>query len=165
MNTPQKHTPEKRRELIDAIRALPEQLEATIAGWSDEQLDFKPAPREWSARQIVHHLADSHMNAFIRTKLALTEDQPTIKPYDQEKVAELADSTGLPLDVSLAILRGLHVRWTYLLDQLTDEQFSYLYYHPEYQRTYSIDDLLTTYAEHGQIHINQINANRKAAGW
>lgn len=159
------HTPEKRRELIDTIRALPTDLEAVLAGWTDEQMDYAPAPSEWNARQIVHHLADSHATAFFRTKLALTEDNPTIVAYNQEAYAELPDSKELPLELSLSILRGLHARWVYVLDRVADDQFSRTYYHPEYKRAYSIDDILTTYADHGLIHIAQIKGNKAAGGF
>lgn len=159
------HMPEKRRELIDAIRALPAQLEAILTGWTDEQLDYRPAPTEWNARQIVHHLVDSHATAIFRTKKALTEDKPQIVAYDQAAFAELPDSLDLPITISMDILRGLHARWVYVFDHLKDEQFSALYFHPEYQRTYTIDDILTTYAEHGIIHIAQIEGNRASGGW
>ncbi len=159
------HTPEERQALIAIIRALPDALTATVAGWTDEQLDTIPAPMEWSARQIVHHVADSHMNAFIRTKLALTETHPTIAPYDQDAWAALPDTLALPIDLSLSILQNLHVRFTHLLASLTDEQFSNSYYHPGYERTFTLDDLLDVYSEHGQIHIDQILNNRAVAGW
>lgn len=155
--------PTERPALIEKIRCLPEQVEAAVANLSDAQLDFQPAPREWSVRQIVHHLADSHMNAFIRLKLALTEDHPTIKPYNQEAFAELPDGKSAPLEISLAILRGLHARWVIVLESLTEEQWALGFSHPEYGE-FTLDSQLVTYAEHGEIHLNQIAEAKRAQG-
>lgn len=151
------HTPADRPVLIDAIRVLPSQLEQAVAGLSDEQLDFRPAPGEWSVRQIVHHVADSHMNSFIRCKWLLTEDNPTIKPYDQDVCAELADYQP-PVDLSLMLLKGLHARWVALFASLTPEQWSRRGQHPE-SGEITLDSLLDYYAWHGQNHIEQIERN------
>lgn len=146
----------ERSAMIAKIRSLPQQLEETLRGLSDKQLDARP-PGEWSPRQNVHHLADSHMNAFIRLKLALLEDQPTIKPYNQEDWAETPDGRDLPVEHSLSLLRGLHARWAALLESLSDADFARQWYHPEQGRFLTIDDLLVTYSNHGEGHIKQIN--------
>jgi hypothetical protein len=157
-------TPAERAAKIETIRCLPEQLEAAVSGLTDAQLDFRPSPREWSVRQVVHHLVDSHSNAFTRLKLALTEDRPTIKPYDQEAFAELPDSLQAPLEMSLAILRGLHARWVFLWNRLTDEQWARGYLHPEYGEYVTIDGILDTYANHCTVHLNQIAEVKQAQG-
>ncbi|MDZ4767969.1 MAG: DinB family protein [Chloroflexota bacterium] len=158
-------TPETRRVQIEALRDLPDLLEAAIDGWTNDQLDYQPAADAWSARQIVHHLADSHSQAFFRIKLTLTEDIPRVKPYDQDAFANIADSRDLPLAPSLAILRGLHQRLVYVLERMSDADFERAYFHPEQERNVSLSDALTSYAEHGGAHIRQIAANRTAAGW
>ncbi len=157
-------TPEVRAARIAALRALPDQLEAAIAGWTDAQLDFSPAPGEWSARQIVHHLADSHAASLFRVKLALVQDTPTITPYDQEQFALLPDSR-LPLEPSLLMLRGLHTHFVALFESLSEADFARAFFHPEQERNVSVDDALAYYADHGTLHIAQIMANRSAGGW
>jgi DinB superfamily len=158
-------TVEERAALIAQLRALPAQLEATVQGWTEEQLDYRPAPSEWSARQIVHHLADSHMNGFNRIKLALTEDVPTIKPYQQERFAELVDSTTLPLEVSFSILRGVHVRWALIWESMSEAQYARSLFDPKHNSHTTLIEQLAKYSNHGPNHINQINANRIAGGW
>jgi hypothetical protein len=159
------HTPAERLPLIESLRRLPEQLAASVTGWADAQLDTRPAPAEWCARQIVHHVADSHMNGFTRVKVALTEDKPTIKPYDQVGLAELPDSTQLPLEVSLMILRGIHARWVYLLEHLTEAQFQRSFYHPGSQEWMTIDEHLALYSRHGQEHLEQIARIPQQVSW
>ncbi len=150
-------TPAERTERIERIRALPAQLEALIAGKTDQQLDA-PTSDVWTARQHVHHIADSHMNAFIRTKLALTESEPTIKPYHQDEWVTLADATQVPASVSLGLLKMLHERWVTLYESLTDDQWTRSVFHPEQQRLITLDDMLITYSNHGEGHLTQIKA-------
>jgi hypothetical protein len=157
------HTPEQRVALIAKIHWLPDLLEEATHGLTTTQLDFRPSPQEWSVRQIVHHVADSHMNSFVRLKLALTEDRPTIRPYDQEAFAELPDTAAAPLHLSIQLLRGLHARWTYLFEQLTEEQWARPAIHPE-SGDFSPDTLLATYADHGEVHLRQIAAVKRAQG-
>ncbi|MCL4247317.1 MAG: putative metal-dependent hydrolase [Anaerolineae bacterium] len=159
------HTPEQRTALIANIRALPEQLAAAIEGWSDSQLDFRPASDEWCARQIVHHVADSHMNSFIRMKLALTEDTPTIRPYDQVAWAEMVDTTQPPVEYSLNLLRGLHRRWVALWESLSEADYQRRYFHPENKAYTTLDEHLATYSQHGLDHIEQIARIARAQGW
>jgi len=159
------HTPEQRTVLIEDIRSLPDALAAVVSGWSDAQLDFRPAQSEWCARQIVHHVADSHMHSFIRMKLALSEDNPTIKPYDQEVWAEMVDTTQPPIDDSINLLRGLHARWVVLWESLSEADYRRTYYHPETQAQTSLDDHLAIYSKHCRDHIEQITRIARAQGW
>lgn len=155
-------TPEQRREMIDMIRKLPAQLEAAVKDLSDYQLKTRFVPGEWSVIQNVHHLADSHMNAFIRTKLMLLEDHPTIKPYKQDDWAETPDSTETPLEASLALLRGLHQRWADLFDSLKEEDWARSGVHPE-SGEMTVERILQIYSRHGVGHIEQIQKTLAAA--
>jgi hypothetical protein len=155
-------TPEQRREMIEAIRRFPAELEAAVGGLSEAQFRTRFIPYEWTVLQNIHHLADSHMNAFIRTKLLLTEDRPTLKPYNQETWAETLDALELPPEASLAILRGLHRRWSDLLDSLDDSDWARVGLHPEAGEM-SVEDILQTYSRHGAGHIEQIQKTLAAA--
>ena len=155
-------TPAERHDRIEKIRQFPTQLEALIAHLTDQELDAH-LPDEWSTRQNVHHVADSHMNAFIRFKLALTEKTPIIKPYAEAEWAKLPDTLNMPIGPSLEILHGLHQRWVTLLDSLTDEQWARPLYHPEQGSVLSVDDLLITYSDHGEAHIEQLTRALTAA--
>jgi len=153
----------ERQAMIKTIQELPATLETTINGLSDAQLDA-PYEDEWTIRQVVHHLADSHMNSFIRLKLILTEDQPQLKPYDQEAWATLTDTAGMPLEASVSILRGLHQRWVALFESLSEEDWQRTGYHPEIGDL-SADDLLQIYDRHCREHIEQIKRLLAAKGW
>ena len=142
-------------ERITRIERFPDELDAAVTALTDAQLSFRPAPREWSVRQIVHHLADSHANAFIRLKLALTEDNPTIRPYDQAAFAELPDTLEAPLSLSLPFIRALHARWGYLWRSLDEAAWARTFQHPEYG-PFTLTRLLDTYVEHCDIHLDQI---------
>ena len=155
-------TPEQRAAMIDAIRQFPTQLEACVQPLNEHELTTRFIPGEWSVIQNVHHLADSHMNAFIRTKLLLLEDRPTLKPYHQDDWAETPDATTTTLAASLAILRGLHARWADLLASLKDEDWGRVGLHPEVGEV-SVESILQTYARHGVGHIEQINKTLAAA--
>ncbi|MEW6509593.1 MAG: YfiT family bacillithiol transferase [Bacteroidota bacterium] len=149
---------------IEQIRALPALLEQAVKGLSDEQLDTPYRDGGWTARQVVHHVADSHMNAMVRMKLILTEDHPTVKPYNQDAWAALVDSTALPVDVSLQIIRGLHSRWTKLLESVGDGDWQKSAHHPE-SGTLTLDRILDIYSAHGEKHVGQILGLRRARGW
>ena len=155
--------PARRAELIAEIEALPAKARAAVAGLSAAQLDTKY--KNWTVRQIVHHLADSHINAFVRFRLTLTEETPTIKPYDETKWAELADTKAADVELSLKLLEATHARWTYLLRAMTDADFGRAYYHPEYQKTFRLAEVLGLYAHHGRHHTGQIGWLRKQHGW
>jgi DinB superfamily len=157
-------TPQERRERIEQIRRFPAELEAAIQGLTEEQLTTRYDPTEWSVAQNVHHLVDSHMNAYIRTRLLLTEDHPTIKPYNQDAWAELADAKTPSLEDSLLILRSLHVRLTTLLDSLHDSDFQRPGKHPDLEGPYTIDNVLDIYSRHGTGHIEQLGRQLAAGG-
>jgi hypothetical protein len=116
-------------------------------------------------RQVVHHVPDSHMNAYIRFKLALTEDLPLIKPYDEAKCAELGDVKGAPIEPSLALLENLHKRWVLLLGTLGPAEWSRKFRHPEHEKPLSLDDTLALYAWHGKHHVAHITSLREREGW
>lgn len=156
-------TAEVRESAIAAIAELPVRLRGAVAGLADAQLDTPYRPDGWTVRQVVHHLADSHINAYIRTKLGLTEHEPTIKPYDQDSWVPLPDS-GLPVDVSLFILDGVHTRWTTLWRSLTPAQFSRVFHHPEIG-VVTLDSQLQMYAWHSRHHVAHITALRQREGW
>jgi hypothetical protein len=150
-------TPEKRRDAIAAIAALPAELKAAMA---TAQMDRPYRDGGWTARQVVHHIADSHMNAFIRFRLALTEDRPTIKPYNETEWAKLADNTLDPA-ISAQILDGLHQRWHVMLLAMSDADFSREAIHPEHgPRT--IDWFLQLYAWHGRHHLGHLKLTAAA---
>lgn len=153
----------ERRTLIAAIAALPARLEAAVRDLDDARLDTPYRVDGWTVRQVVHHLADSHMNAYIRMKLALTEDRPCFKTYEQDEWARLPDST-LPLDPSLAILRGTHERWARLLEGIGEADWTRTGVHPANGEV-SLDELLRSYAAHGARHVNQITDLREDRGW
>jgi uncharacterized damage-inducible protein DinB len=151
-------------ENIKAIRNLPAILSASVNELNDEQLDTRYRPGGWSLRQVVHHVADSHMNAYIRLKLALTEDTPVIKPYIEERWAELYDASIMPVEVSLRLLTSLHERWTGLLEQLTDRDLGRKFLHPESGEV-SLKTQLALYAWHGTHHTAHIISLRNRLGW
>lgn len=157
-------TPEERRKKIDRIRALPSGLEEAVSGLNDAQLDTPYREGGWTVRQVVHHLADSHLNAFIRMKLILTEEHPAIKPFDQNAWAALPDTTEMPVGVSLEILRGLHDRWSKLLDRVPDGAWSRSAHHPE-RGEITLESQLNVYAGHGDKHIEHIMNLRRSKGW
>lgn len=147
--------PELRRADIDQIAALPSALAAAVAGLSDAQLDQQVEADPWTIRQIVHHIADSHMNAFIRMKLLLSEEYPTLRPYDQDAWSLLPDNCSMPLAATLALLQALHERWAYMLERLDEGAWARSGFHPD-SGTVTLDSLLRSYAEHGQDHIAQL---------
>ena len=157
-------TPEGRQERISSIADFPLQLEPEVIGLSDHQLDTPYRDGGWTIRQVVHHLADSHMNAFIRMKLVLTEDHPTLKPYLQDEWARLSDAAELPIASSLAILKGLHSRWSHLLHNVMESEWQRGATHPEVGEM-TLDDLLETYARHGVTHLSELTGLKKAKGW
>lgn len=148
-------TPEQRREHINRLRRFPAELENLVKDLTEEQLITRFIPGEWAVVQIVHHLADSHMNAFIRCKLLLLEDNPTIRPYNQEAWAEAPDGFDPPIQYSLTILRGLHHRWVVLFENLQEADWARPGIHPEIGQI-TLDYQLKSYSEHCDNHIAQI---------
>jgi uncharacterized damage-inducible protein DinB len=146
----------KRDEHIDAITVLPGKLRKLMEFASEKDLNGRYRAHGWTVRQIVHHLADSHMNAFLRFKLALTEDQPAIKPYDQDAWVATPEMSRLDAEPSLRLLEGLHQRWATLLRALPEEAWKRSVFHPEHDRLMSLAELLAHYAWHGEHHLAHI---------
>ena len=157
-------TAEERRGKIAAIKDLPSLLEEALRGLRPDQMEIPYRSGGWTIRQVVHHLADSHMNAFIRMKLLLTEDHPTLKPYDQDAWANTADVSRVDPGRSTEILRALHERWGVLLENIPEDAWERTGHHPE-RGEVSMKNILAIYAEHGRKHVEQITGLRKARGW
>jgi len=157
-------TPEQRAEAIESIENAPIALRKALRGLGDEHLSTPYREGGWTVRQLVHHVADSHINAYCRLRLALTEENPTIKPYEEQLWAELSDGARAPVGLSLAILDALHARWSMLLRSMTPEQFSRPVRHPA-SGQHDVDWLVAIYAWHGTHHIAHITALRDARGW
>lgn len=153
-----------RRSRIQIIDELPDRVAAAVAGLTDAQLDTPYRPGGWTVRQTVHHLADSHSNSLTRFKLALTEDAPpTIRPYYEERWAELADSK-LPVEVSLAMIEAIHVRWSTLLRSMSDADFQKSFIHPE-TGEWPLEGALALYAWHSLHHTAHITTLRERLNW
>lgn len=150
--------------LIDEIERAPADLRAAVSGLTDAQLDTPYREGGWTVRQVVHHLPDSHMNAYVRFRLALTEPEPTIKAYDEKRWAELHDASSSDIDASLVLLDGLHQRWVSLLRRITPEQWTMAFVHPERGRV-TLERNLALYAWHGRHHAAHITRLRQRMGW
>lgn len=162
--SPASETPAVITASINDIEAMPTTLRAAVQALSDPQLDTPYRPGGWTVRQVVHHVADSHMNGMIRTKLALTESNPAIKPYDEEAWALLADAR-LPIDVSLTIVDAVHLRWVRVLRSLTPEQLQRTFVHPQRGQTMTIGYQIQDYGWHSRHHVAHIIALRQRQGW
>ena len=149
----------------EAIRRLPEELAAALEGLTPEQLDTPYRDGGWTVRQVVHHLADSHLNSHCRFRLALTEDVPEIRPYDEKLWAELDDARSGPLEPSLAILEGVHQRWATLLDGLVDADYQHRLFHPEIGEELDLAQMTVGYGWHCRHHVAHITAPRQRLGW
>jgi len=157
-------TDEQRQQFIAQIEQAPAQLRQAVAGLSKEQLDTPYRPEGWTVRQVVHHLSDSHMNSYARFRLALTEDEPTIKPYDQARWAALEDARTAPVELSLTLLESLHSRWALLLRSLQAEDFARAFRHPEIGAL-NLDKYIGVVVWHGRHHIAHITSLRERMGW
>ena len=157
-------TPERARECLTAIAETPGRLRASVAGLTDEQLDTQYRPGGWTVRQVVHHVPDSHMNSYMRFRLALTEEQPAIKGYDEAAWAKLPDAQSAPVELSLALLDSLHRRWVVLLESLSLEQWKRTFQHSELGPV-SLERNLALYAWHGRHHVAHITGLRERMGW
>ena len=162
MPTPLSLSGEERSGALAALSALPQALRASVEGLSDDQLGTPYREGGWTVRQVVHHVADSHLNAYTRTKLTLTETNPDVRPYDEALWAELPDAR-LPVGVSLDLLESLHRRWVATLEGVND--WTRPWTHPAQGRTYTLDTLLGMYAWHGRHHIAHITGLRGRQGW
>lgn len=153
-----------RRDFIDLIEQTPGRLRRAVEGLSAEQLDTPYRPGGWTVRQVVHHLPDSHLNSYVRFKLALTEEEPAIRLYFEDRWAELEDGRTGPVEVSLALLESLHQRWVILLKAMSASDYQRAFKHPELGLV-SLEKNLSLYAWHGQHHIAQINSLSERMGW
>jgi uncharacterized damage-inducible protein DinB len=154
-----------RARCIAEIGAAPGHLRAAVSDLTPQQLDTPYRPNGWTVRQVIHHVPDSHLNAYTRCKLALTEPEPTIKPYDEARWAELPDVAATPIETSLTLLECLHRRWVLLLRELRPEDYSRKFKHPELGRTITLNELLELYAWHGRHHVAHITSLRDRMGW
>lgn len=153
---PKPITDEQLEGFIKEIENFPAELKEVAAKLTEKDLDIPYRPGGWTARQVIHHIADSHMNALIRFKLALTEDMPAIKPYFEDKWAELADYKTTPVKVSLDLIEGIHIRWINLLRSMNRDDFEKIYFHPEHGTEFSLDEMAGMYAWHGKHHLEHI---------
>ena len=157
-------TPDERAKTISQIAEAPKLMRDAVSGLSGGQLDTPYRPGGWTVRQLAHHVPDSHMNAYVRLKLALTENEPTVKPYEEGLWAGLADSRETPVEVSIALLEFLHLRWNFLLRSLQPEHFSRRLRHPAVGLM-TVDNLVHQYAWHGRHHAAHITSLRQREGW
>ncbi|HTC87323.1 MAG TPA: bacillithiol transferase BstA [Bryobacteraceae bacterium] len=157
-------TPEQKQRYLTDIEQTPSRLRAALRGLSDQQLDTPYRDGGWTLRQVAHHVPDSHMNSYIRFKLALTEDEPTIKGYMEDRWAELPDANHAPIEVSLALLDSLHQRWMLMLRQLTDAEWKRTFRHSELGPM-SLEKSLALYSWHGRHHVAHITSLREKMGW
>ncbi|MCB0761707.1 MAG: putative metal-dependent hydrolase [Flavobacteriales bacterium] len=154
---PEKIAKETIREWIGDIEAFPGQLRSVVQPLSKEELNLRYRPDGWTIQQVVHHCADSHLNSVPRFKLAITEDRPTIKPYNEAAWAELWDTTHAPVDLALNLIEALHARWVYLLRGMGPEEWTRVFIHPEYRREYRVDQAIGNYAWHCRHHLAHVH--------
>lgn len=152
-------------EQIKVIKNFPGKLKNLIEDFSDDQLDTPYRNGGWTVRQLVNHIADSHGNSFFRFKLALTEDNPTIKPYEEAKWAELQDSANMPIKPAMKMIKGIHQRWYLLLKTLTNKQFERTFHHPEKEKDHNLRYYLALYVWHCNHHFAHIENLKKEKGW
>jgi hypothetical protein len=162
---PQPFSPKQLQDWLIDITFLPQHLENAILNLDEEQINTPYRPQGWTVKELVHHVADSHMNAYIRFKLGLTEDNPTIKPYDEVAWATLVDSQNLAVNISLTLLHALHVRWIELLKAISTNDWNRTVYHPENKNNLSLWHLLGTYAWHSRHHVAHITSLRERMNW
>jgi uncharacterized damage-inducible protein DinB len=155
---------DERRSCLEQIAATPARMRAAVAGLNEEQLNTPYRPDGWTVRQVVHHVPESHLNAYTRFKLAITEDEPTIKPYFEDRWAELDDARQAPIALSLDLLDALHGRWIWFLRSLEPEEFQRTFRHPDLGIV-SLDKNTALYAWHGPHHVAQITSLRERLGW
>jgi uncharacterized damage-inducible protein DinB len=158
-----KITPEQRKQFITDIADLPKTLHEAVKNLNEEQLDTPYRPRGWTVRQVVHHVGDSHLNSFIRFKLALTEDNPTIRPYAEDLWAKTAEYK-MPVEVSLSLVDSIHQRWVSLLESMSNEDFARPLNHPE-TGVWTLENLLGMYVWHGKHHMAHINNLKSRNNW
>ncbi|MCC7233053.1 MAG: bacillithiol transferase BstA [Bacteroidia bacterium] len=164
-SAPSSYSTEDIKKWIHSIDHLPGALRNTISGLNDNQLDTPYREGGWTIRQVVHHLVDSHINSYCRFKLAMTEETPVIKPYYEDRWAELKDSRNAPVELSLSLLEALHSRWIYFLRTFTDDDWKRDFYHPESQKKQELYKVLALYAWHGNHHLAHITGLKQRMKW
>jgi hypothetical protein len=157
-------TDEQRQTCLDTIEQTPARMRAAVAGLAEDQLDTPYRPEGWTVRQVVHHVPESHLNSYLRFKLAITENEPTIKPYFEDRWAQLDDAREAPIELSLDLLDALHRRWIWFLRSLKPEDYQRTFRHPELGIV-SLDKNIALYAWHGQHHVAHITSLRERMGW
>jgi len=159
------YSEQQRQEWLNDIRFLPTLLENAVQNLDNSQLLTPYREGGWNVQQVVHHVADSHMNGYIRVKLGLTEDHPTIKPYEENSWARLSDTRNLSINISLTLLHSLHIRWNEVLINISQDEFNRAVFHPEHQKDLTLWYLLGDYAWHGKHHVAHITNLREKMGW
>ncbi len=154
-----------REDALQALIDLPDQLENVLKDMSDSQIDTNYRPGGWTVRQLIHHIADSHMNCLIRFKLALTETNPNIKPYDQAAWAEMKDATSIDPQVSLVMINSIHKRLVCVIKNMKEEEFKWTLHHPEWNKDLSLDIMLSLYGWHSQHHLAHITGLKERNAW
>jgi hypothetical protein len=161
---PSRVSAEERKAFVDQIAGTPEELRRAVSSLDERQLGTPYRPGGWTVRQVVHHVPDSHLNSYVRFKLAVTEDEPTIKPYDEARWAELEDGSRAPIETSLQLLEALHERWVMFLRSLSPEQCARTFRHPALGLV-TVDQNIALYAWHGRHHVAHITRLREREGW
>ncbi len=161
-----KYTPDinSNSDLISNIESFPAKLKQEVVNLDEEQLNTKYRPGGWTIKQVVHHVADSHMNAYVRLKLVLTETDPAIKPYYQDRWAELVDSQS-DINISLQLLESLHKRWVMILKNLSEDDLKKRYFHPEQNKFVSLNEFISTYSWHCNHHLAHVTSLKKRMNW
>lgn len=162
---PKEFSPEYILDKIREIESFPDRLKKETIDLTDEQLETPYRPDGWTVRQVIHHCAESHMNCYIRMKWALTENNPVIKPYDENLWSELPDNLKMPIQPTLTLLEGLHFRLAYIMRNLSDEDLEKSFIHPENNTEYKIKQSIATYAWHGNHHLAHITTLKKYKNW
>jgi len=156
---------EERAVLVANLKSFPQRLTTVVMELSEEQLNAPYRPEGWTVRQLVHHLADSHINSYVRYRWTLTEDTPEIKAYDQTSWAELPDAANAPIKFSLNLLKAIHARWTLLLERMSESDFAKELSHPEWKNNLSLDDMTQLYSWHCDHHLAHITSLIQREGW
>ena len=162
---PEVYPSEMQDEWIASIEALPKWLDLCIENLDEHQIHTPYRPGGWTVNQVIHHVADSHMNAYVRLKLTLTEENPVVKPYDEKLWAELPDVETVPVNISITLLHALHRRWGQVLRNMQPEDWERTYYHPEHERYVPLWEMTDLYSWHGRHHMEQIRQLRQRMNW
>lgn len=162
---PQPFSEKQKQDWLNDIKFLPLAIEHAILNLDAAQLETPYREGGWTVKQLVHHVADSHMNAYCRFKLGLTEDNPTIRPYEENLWAELKDTQNLPVNISITLLHAVHIRWCEILVNMTNEEYDRTIVHPEHKKQFTLWHLLGMYAWHSRHHTAHITSLREKMGW